>query len=173
MAMSFPLKFDPVAKAKAFDKAEPSDQEIAVSSEPKFRFVYPTPKGDQECHDYRLAEISGWPETKTTMETRCVDLGWPVGRICTDVPQIWNRTCIKFIYVRICHPTAEGVWADIEACIIGGALAGAIAAVISSPAASGPAFEVALKACLAAKGATWVDQVTVTADTGSECGEWH
>ncbi len=37
------------------------------------------------------------PETFTEMVTECVDLGWPLGKVCTDVPQTtvrWKKTFI-------------------------------------------------------------------------------
>jgi hypothetical protein len=170
MSIQYPIKFAPVAASKGVHSSAASESVSSVVSHPKFR-IESLAKGGQECKEFRLAEIGGWPETKTEMETQCVDLGWPIGRICTDIPRIYHRSCTKFVYVNVCYPT--GMLADVEDCVKGAALASAVAAVIASPEAAAPVFEVALKGCLAAKGATWADQVSVSAGWSSACGDWH
>jgi hypothetical protein len=170
MAIEFPIRIEREAGTKSFDPSSIPDSFPSNQNFPQFKLT-PGTKTGQECKQYRLAEIGGWPEQKGAMETRCVDAGWPIGRLCADVPVIYNRTCTKFVYVSVCYPT--GMWADVEECIKGAALASAVAAVISSPGSAGPAFELALKGCLAAKGVAWADQVSVTAGADSECGDWH
>jgi len=140
------------------------------SALPNFR-VTPAVREGIECADFRLVEIGNWPETKTEMVTECRDLGWPIGRVCADIPRVYQRTCTKFVYVHVCYPT--GARADIEDCLKSAAVIGAITGVIASPSAGAAAFESALKACLIQKGRQWADQVRVSGDLGSECGDWH
>ena len=170
MPIQYPLKFAPLAPSKGVHASSPEDLHRTAVSQPKFRIQNLAMAG-QECKEFRLAEIGNWPETKTDMETQCIDFGWPIGRVCTDVPRIYLRTCTKYVYVNVCYPS--GMLADVEDCVRGAALASAVAAIIASPEAAAPAFEVALKGCLAAKGAAWADQVSASSGWKSDCGDWH
>ena len=170
MTTQFPLQFKLGPDKKGIHVASPGDAHQQSSNEPKFTFQL-IAKAGQECKEYKLAEISGWPEAKTEMEQACVELPWPIGRVCTDLPRIYTRICTKYVYVNVCYPV--GMWGDVEDCIKGAALASAISAVISSPASAGPTFQVVLQGCLTAKGAAWANEVTITAGSGSSCGDWH
>lgn len=160
--MTYPIVFAPSG-----DKAAPI-QPDAPSRRPDFK-IHLLPKAGHECHRFRLAEIRGWPETKMEMEQQCVTVFGH--RICTDIPRFYHRSCTLYAYVDVCYPS--GVLSDIETCIAGAGLASAVAAVISGGAAAGPAFEAALKACLLAKGATWANEITVSAGSDTDCGPWH
>lgn len=166
MSVTYPLRFSP-PPAKRNLAEVPSN--TSIPTEPRFR-VSLVARAGQETRRFRLAEVGGWPETKVVMEQACVDLPFG-GRICTDVPRLYTRTCTKLIYVDVTYPA--GAVADIEDCVRGAAVAAAIAAIVSSGGAGAAAFEAALKGCLAAKGAAWADQVSATAGIDSECGEWH
>jgi hypothetical protein len=167
-SINYPIVFDEnTPQTRSAPSSTPSTY---APKAPSFRLTR-TGKAGHESFDFVLAEIDGWPEAKEEMVTRCVDLGWPLGRACADVPQFFQRTCKKRVYVRVFYPA--GVLEDVRECVLGAGLASAAAAVISSPAAAGAAFEVALKGCLAAKGAAWANEITATADTDSVCGDWH
>ena len=167
MSYEYPIKFDAkdsTAKAPGFDDV----RTIPISDTVTAAAAAASP---QECKEWVIAEIGSWPEGKGTTEQSCVDLGWPIGRVCAELPRLWQRTCTKYVGVDVCYPS--GVWSDVEECLKGAAVAAVVAAVIASPEASGPTFEVALKGCLAAKGAAWADQVTATPSWRSKCGDWH
>ena len=124
----------------------------------------------KESHDFVLASIKGWPETKVEWDERCVKV---FGRkICTKVPVLYHRNCTLEVVVRVYYPT--GFLNDIENCITGSALAAAVAAVITSGSAAAGTFQAALEACLLAKGAKWADQVAVEVPPPkTDCGPWH
>ncbi|RTL73090.1 MAG: hypothetical protein EKK41_01340 [Hyphomicrobiales bacterium] len=160
--MTYPIVFAP-----SVDKIAPARPE-APSKRPEFK-IHLLPKAGHECHRFRLAEIRGWPETKVEMEQQCVTIFGH--RICTDIPRLYHRSCTLYAYVDVCYPA--GGLNDVETCILGAALAGAVAAVISGGAAAGPAFKSALEACLLAKGVAWASDITVNAGSDTDCVPWH
>lgn len=170
MSNEYPVRFTLSASTSSKGPKDAAVSNQATSEvNPKFK-ITPLTKSGQECSEFRLAEIEGWPETKAEMEQACVDLPFGLGRACTDLPRIYTRKCTKYVYLKVCHPS--GMLSDVEECVKGAALAGAMAAIISSPASAVPAFEVALKGCLAAKGAGWSDQISASAGWDSSCGDW-
>jgi hypothetical protein len=124
----------------------------------------------QECHEFTLAQIKGWPETKTEWDMRCVKVFGH--KICTKVPVLYHRSCTLEIVVNICFPT--GCFQDVEACVTGAGMASAVAAVISGGSAAVGTFKAALEACLLAKGAKWANEVAVNVPgPKTNCGPWH
>jgi hypothetical protein len=124
----------------------------------------------QECHEFVLAQVKSWPETKTEWDMRCVTVFGH--KICTKVPVLYHRSCTLEIVVDVCYPT--GFLQDVEACVTGAAMASAIAAVISGGSAAAGTFKAALEACLLAKGAKWANEVTVNVPgPKTVCGPWH
>jgi hypothetical protein len=173
MKYEYPIKLDAkaIAHAGALHSTASDAQEDQAPTgalTPLFT-VTSSPLAAQECKEWVLAQIANWPEIKVGSRRECQDTMF--GRICADVPAFYNRTCTKYVYVDVCYPT--GVWADVEECLKGSAVAGAVAAVIASPQAGAAAFEVTLKGCLAAKGKAWADQVRVSGGWRSKCGDWH
>lgn len=124
----------------------------------------------QECHEFVLATIRGWPETKVELDERCVKV---FGRkICTKVPVLYHRACTLEVVVEVCYPA--GFLKEVETCVTGAALASAVAAVISSGSAAAGTFKAALEACLLAKGAKWANEVTVNVPAPKTvCEAWH
>jgi len=163
---TYPLQFE-IGRTKAGPDDEPRPPE---HHGPKLNFTISLePQTGQECHRFRLAEIKGWPETKVVMEQKCVTVFGH--RMCTDVPRLYHRSCVLYVYVEVCYPT--GMLNEVTQCVTSAALAGAVAAVISGGAAVAGAFKVALEACLLAKGQKWADKISVGAGTDSDCGPWH
>lgn len=174
MSINYPIQITFPKSTKGVHAGGPTDINFspnnALQNGMRLRLT-PLSGPNKESKEFSVAEINGWPETKTEMETKCVDLGWPLGRVCTDLPTVYHRSCKKYVYIDVTYPV--GMLADVEECVKGAGLAAAVAAVVASPEAAGPAFEVALKGCLAAKGASWVDQVSASTGWRSACGDWH
>lgn len=175
MSITYPIQLNFPKSTKGVHPAGPADSNFVPNigtQQGALRLrLTPLNVGTRETKEFPVAEINGWPETKTEMETKCVDLPWPLGRVCTDLPTVYQRSCKKYVSIDVTYPT--GMLSDVEDCVKGAGLAAAVAAVIASPEAAAPAFEVALKGCLAAKGASWVDQVSVSTGWRSSCGDWH
>ncbi len=167
MAFKYPIEFKLPAAPKSRTFAE--DKPVGAPFGRIARQV--KPRAGQETQRFVLASIGSWPEVKTVMEPSCVDLPWPIGHVCTDLPRVYQRTCTKIIYVDVTYPT--GGLQDVTDCVTGSAVAAAIAAVLADPATGAAVFEAALKACLEAKGKEWAQQVSVSAGLDSQCGDWH
>ncbi|QMW23035.1 hypothetical protein [Sandaracinobacteroides saxicola] len=117
-----------------------------------------------------ITTISGWPETKTEMTTRCVDL--PLGRVCTDVPVIYHRSCTKGIFLDLEFPSS--IEDEIEDCLKTSAVVAILASIVTAGATLVPTFIAAVKICLRAKGAEAVaDLLSAELVVDSECGDWH
>jgi hypothetical protein len=162
---SYPIQFDAEMQKGAAPKDPRSDLHLGA---PVFT-VELVAGANQECHRFHLAEITGWPEVKTEWKLQCVTIFGH--KVCTNVPVVYHRSCTLYVFVDVCYP--RGGLNDIQTCVTGAALAGAVAAVISGGAAAAPAFKAALEACLLARGVKWANEISVNAGTASECGPWH
>jgi hypothetical protein len=169
----YPLVFEPSDNKRS--KA-PTQEEGPVPwpwpwevKQPAFSVELETLAG-QECHEFVLARIRGWPETKTEFDMRCIRVFGH--KICTKVPVIYHRSCTLEVVVVVCYPT--GYLNDVTTCITGAGMAAAVAAVISGGSAAAGTFKAALEACLLAKGAKWANQISVNVPPPkTECGPWH
>ncbi len=126
-------------------------------------------RSDMESHRFYLAEVKGWPETKTGWKEECRKV---FGRkVCTKIPVVQVRKCKLSVFVDVGYPAGE--LETVKGCVESAALAAAVAAIISSGSAAVPSFKAALEACLVAKAIKWASGITVASGTDSQCGDWH
>jgi len=118
-----------------------------------------------------LFQMRNWPEFKVDMEKKCRKV---LGRrVCIDVPHAFQRTCQMNAFAEVSHPSAEAMRADIISCVRQAVAAGAVAGVLAGnvPAAIA-ALKASLTACLAAKGMSQLNKLSVNIRTETSCGSW-
>lgn len=97
---------------------------------------------------FKIASISGWPETKTKMILKCKRI---LGqKVCTKWPQIYKRTSKLSYYLEVSHPNMKDVVDKLEDCVKASITASLITLILSGNIAA--AYNVlvpAIKACLA------------------------
>jgi hypothetical protein len=178
---NFPIEFDGKAAAgRAVTQPDAKPVEVPI---PKFTVEPPVPAptgvpaptraaaaAGQQTHRFILATLNGWPEVKTEWELQCHTFFGH--KICINLPVFYRRTCHVVVYVDVHYPSVAGALQDITQCVIGAALAAAIAAILLHGAGAAPAFQAALIACLIAKGKTWAHEISANAGATSECGGW-
>lgn len=123
-------------------------------------------------HEFVLASIHGWPETKTDFEVKCIRVFGK--KICTKVPVVYHRTSKLEVIAEISHPDWDTIRGDIEDCVRQAAAAGVAAGALSGNiAAALAAFEGYLKTCLATKGVRRLGELQVGLNTRKTAGPWH
>lgn len=107
--------------------------------------------------------------------TREVDLGtvltWDEVKI-----KKWTvkcRRCQGRCYAIYSHPSLDDIWGDVLDCSQVAAAAATLTAIWNGPELALPVYKVAFYTCLEAKGIGWANQISVTLDVRSECGDWH
>jgi hypothetical protein len=131
---------------------------------------------DRVKHTFELGSLDGVPEVKTESERQCVGRSW--WRTCANVPVLYTRTGKVTLVAEIIVPTNinERIAGALRGCALGAIGAAGLIAVIGSPAASIPAFKVALIGCLSTAAGDLADQliseVSVGLHTKQTSGPW-
>lgn len=122
----------------------------------------------QTCIKKNIVSFGGWPETKTEMVMRCTP---PPIRICTDVPQVFRRTCNFKLYAEACFP--DDVKDDVEECLAAAVIAAALAFAAGGGIAGAKlAFIESFEACIISKLGQRAKEVSFKLDKDTECGRW-
>ncbi len=128
---------------------------------------------DARCYEYTVASLSGWPETKTVMEHKCIIKIGGKCRASMHVPVIYRRTSELRIVARVCLPTEDDLRKIIEDCVKEAIAAGALAGVLTGNlAAFAAALQAYLKTCLAKNGIAAAQQLSVRLSLHKQSGPW-
>lgn len=124
------------------------------------------------CHRVTLLKLSGWPEFKTVMEDKCVNLFGR--RHCVKLPAVYRRDCEIMLEAEICWPGGGQFVAAVEDCAKQAVAAGVlVAALTGNFAAASAALEAYLRACLTAKKLEIARSVRVGLRDRRRCGSWR